>query len=68
MKMTEDREIASSWTTKLCPVMKKKLDANIQDSRTKSLMRSNDFVFEMHYSDTNPYLVDLSRHFCSCNY
>jgi len=52
----------------LCPVMKKKLSANIQSSRTMSLIRSSDFIFEVQCSDINTYLVNLSRHFCSCNY
>jgi len=43
MKMIENKEIASSWTTILCSVIVKKLDANIQDFRTISLMRSSDF-------------------------
>ena len=44
------------------------LVANIQAFRTTSLMRSSDFIFEVQCIDTNTYMVDLSRHFCSCNY
>jgi len=51
----------------LCPVMGKS-GANIQASRTTSLMGSSNFVFEVQCSDTNTYLVDFSRHFCSRNY
>ena len=58
--MTENMEIASSWTTMLYPVMKKKLADNIQASRTMSLVRSSDFVFEVQCIDTNICLVDLS--------
>ena len=46
-------EIASSWTMMLCQVMEKELAANIQASRTMSLMRSSNFVFEVQCSDTN---------------
>jgi len=48
----------------LYPVMEKKLAANIQASRTMSIIRSSDVVFEVQCSDTSTYLVDLSRHFC----
>ena len=60
MKITENIKIASSWTTMLCPIMEKKLAANIQASKTMSLMGSNEFVFEVQRSDTHTYLVDLS--------
>jgi len=47
MKMIENREMGRSWTTMLCPVMEKKLAANIRAFRTMSLMRSSDFVCEV---------------------
>ncbi|XP_012854412.1 PREDICTED: uncharacterized protein LOC105973918 [Erythranthe guttata] len=55
---------ARGWTTMLCPKMEKILRTFVEDGRTWTIRKSNQFVFEVH-SDSHE-IVDFFARMCTC--
>ncbi|XP_012846789.1 PREDICTED: uncharacterized protein LOC105966756 [Erythranthe guttata] len=63
-KICERSAEASGWTTMLCPKMEMILSSFVEDGRTWTIRKSNQFVFEVH-SDSHE-IVDLFARTCTC--
>ncbi|KAL7160909.1 hypothetical protein ACSBR2_041534 [Camellia fascicularis] len=64
-QLSNRRTESKRWTTKLCPVMEKKLVDSLKLAKSWDVIVASDTVLEVHSSIS--FYVDIGRQTCSCH-
>ncbi|KAL7179081.1 hypothetical protein ACSBR1_042455 [Camellia fascicularis] len=64
-QLSNRRAESKRWTTKLCPVMEKKLVDSLELAKSWDVIVGSDIVLEVHSSIS--FYVDIGRQTCSCH-
>ncbi|CAL5376964.1 unnamed protein product [Camellia sinensis] len=64
-QLSDRRAESRRWTTKLCPVMEKKLVDSLELAKSWDVIVASDTVLEVHSSIS--FYVDIGRQTCSCH-